>query len=103
MLGRWPIPTVTCMNEQTGEAFVAAVAARDFAALRGSLAEDVRLRLLVPRGPQANTGADETLARFAGWFGAADELRVESSPWVPWPAALSSRTGCACATRPDGA
>jgi len=48
-------------------------------ALRGSLAEDVRLRLLVPRGPQANTGADETLARFAGWFGAADELRVESS------------------------
>jgi hypothetical protein len=72
----------TCDADQfrrIGERFVAALAARDFAALGGLLAADVRFRLLVPRGPQANAGAGETLTRFIGWFGGADEVRVESS------------------------
>jgi SnoaL-like domain len=78
MTGRRRLPTVIGMTE-LGETFVAAVAARDFPALRATLADDVRFRLLVPRGPQANAGADETLGRFVGWFGAADELRLESA------------------------
>src|SRR5437763_4867737 len=74
-------PTVSGMTllQRTGEGFLAALAARDFARLRGSFAEDIRFRLLVPRGAQANDGADETVGRFVGWFGGADELRLESS------------------------
>ena len=62
-----------------GKSFVAALAAQDFPRLRETIAADVRFRLLVPRGPQENSGADETLARFVGWFGGVDELRLESS------------------------
>jgi hypothetical protein len=62
-----------------GKQFIADVAARDFPAVRGVLREDVRFRLLTPRGPQAQDGADETLARFVGWLGDARELRLESS------------------------
>jgi hypothetical protein len=64
---------------RTGEAFVAAVAARDFPGLRGVLAEDVRFRLLVPKGAQAQAGVDETLGRFEGWYAGSDEVLVESA------------------------
>jgi hypothetical protein len=62
-----------------GEAVLAALAARDFDGLRRRLADDVRFRLLVPRGPQAEAGAHDTVARFVGWYGGAIELEVESS------------------------
>ena len=75
-------PTVSGMTlplQRTGDRFLAALAARDFPRLRESFAEDVRFRLLVPKGPQANAGADETVGRFVGWFGGADELCLDSS------------------------
>jgi hypothetical protein len=62
-----------------GESFLAALAAQDFPRLRGSIADDVRFRLLVPKGPQSQAGADETLSRFIGWFGDADEVRLDSA------------------------
>jgi hypothetical protein len=64
---------------RVGEHFVAALAARDFARLTELITDDVQFRLLVPRGPQANTGAAETLSRFIGWYGGVEELLVESS------------------------
>jgi hypothetical protein len=64
---------------EIGESFVEAVTGRDFTRLVDLLAEDVRLRLLVPRGPQANSGAAEVVGRFAGWFGEAREVRLLSS------------------------
>ncbi len=60
----------------TGRAFIAALAGRDFGALRALLDDDVRMRLLAPRGPQANGGGDQVWSRFVGWFAEADELRV---------------------------
>jgi ketosteroid isomerase-like protein len=64
---------------QRAETFVDAVARRDFDGLQAMMTEDVRFRLLVPKGPQAHVGAAETVGRFAGWYGAVDELRLESS------------------------
>ncbi len=65
--------------QRVGEAFVQAVAGRDFEGLRAAMADDVRFRLLVPKGPQAQEGAAETVGRFVGWYAEADELRLESS------------------------
>ncbi|MGZ5212349.1 MAG: sulfurtransferase TusA family protein, partial [Actinomycetota bacterium] len=65
--------------ERVGEVFVNALAGRDFAGLRAMMVDDVRFRLLVPKGPQAEAGAAETVGRFVGWYGEADELRLESS------------------------
>jgi TusA-related sulfurtransferase len=65
--------------QQVGNAFVNAVAGRDFESLRAAMVDDVRFRLLVPKGPQAEAGAAETVGRFVGWYAEADELRLESS------------------------
>ncbi len=88
MTGVGRMPTVACMTvgitdadrlQRVGEAFVKAVAGRDFEGLRAAMADDVRFRLLVPKGPQAQEGAAETVRRFVGWYAEADELRLESS------------------------
>src|SRR5712691_167538 len=88
MTGGRDFPTVGCMTvgttnadrlQRVGEAFVSAVAGRDFEGLQAAMADDVRFRLLVPKGPQAQVGAAETVGRFVGWYAGADELRLESS------------------------
>jgi len=88
MSSRLRLPTVSGMTENAsradrlhgvGEMFVAALAARDFPRIRETIRADVRFRLLVPRGPQENSGTEETLARFVGWFAGVDELHLESS------------------------
>ncbi|MGZ6545664.1 MAG: sulfurtransferase TusA family protein [Actinomycetota bacterium] len=66
-------------QQQVGNAFVNAVAGRDFEGLQATMADDVRFRLLVPKGPQAQAGAAETVGRFVGWYAEVDELRLESS------------------------
>jgi TusA-related sulfurtransferase len=62
-----------------GRAFVEALAGQDFEALRALLSEDIRFRLLVPKGPQREDGAASTAGRFIGWFGGADELELQAS------------------------
>lgn len=88
MTHRGRLPTFGCMSiraattdqlQRMGEGFVTAIARRDFDGLRAAIADDVRFRLLVPKGPQAHSGAAETVGRFVGWFGEARELRLESS------------------------
>ena len=64
---------------EAGEALVRAVAERNFEGLRAAIAEEVRFRLLLPRGPQAYSRADEAVAAFVDWFAGADELHLESS------------------------
>jgi hypothetical protein len=61
-----------------GEAFVAALAWQDFDALRELMADDVRLRLLVPTGPQEEVGEVATAGRFRTWFADADPILLES-------------------------
>ncbi|MGZ4205504.1 MAG: nuclear transport factor 2 family protein [Actinomycetota bacterium] len=70
-------------TEEIGRTFVEALTARDFDALRSALSEDVRFRLLVPRGPQAHAGAEETVGRFVGWFQEADSFDLEESSVRP--------------------
>src|SRR5262249_5103641 len=85
MIGARGLPNVAGMIDATlelrgvGEAVVAALGARDFDGLRRCLADDVRFRLLVPRGPQEAAASPDTGARFVGWLGAAQDLAVESS------------------------
>jgi TusA-related sulfurtransferase/ketosteroid isomerase-like protein len=62
-----------------GEAFVTAISDRDFERLRAAIADDVRFRLLLPKGPQAHSGVAETVESFVRWYGDVDELHLESS------------------------
>ena len=65
--------------QNAGEAFVNALADRDFERLRAAIADDVRFRLLLPKGPQAHSGVAETVETFVRWYGDVDELHLESS------------------------
>jgi TusA-related sulfurtransferase len=64
---------------EVGSAFLDALAAREFTAARSLLADDVRFRMLLPRGPATEAGADATIGRFVGWFAEADTFEIESS------------------------
>ncbi len=66
-------------RRELGEAFVKAIAARDFEALLAAVADDVRFRQLLPGGLQAHVGATEVVGRFVDWFASAEEVRLESS------------------------
>jgi hypothetical protein len=52
-----------------GNEFLTALAERDFARLRRTLADRVRMRALIPTGPIELDGADAAAARFETWFG----------------------------------
>jgi TusA-related sulfurtransferase len=65
--------------QNVGKAFVNALADRDFVRMRAAIAEDVRFRLLLPKGPQAHSGVAETVESFVRWYGDVDELHLESS------------------------
>lgn len=65
--------------QNVGEAFVNALADRDFERFRAAIADDVRFRLLLPKGPQAHSGVAETVESFVRWYGDVDELHLESS------------------------
>ena len=61
---------------ELGAKLVAALTERDFGRLAGTLAPDVRMRALIPRGPVELSGAEPAAARFASWFGESDELEL---------------------------
>ncbi len=65
--------------QKAGEALVNALADRDFEGLRAVIADGVRFRLLLPRGPQAHSGVAETIEAFVSWYGDVDEWHLESS------------------------
>jgi TusA-related sulfurtransferase len=65
--------------QNVGKAFVNALADRDFERFRAVIADDVRFRLLLPKGPQAHSGAAETVESFVRWYGDVDQLHLESS------------------------
>jgi TusA-related sulfurtransferase len=65
--------------QNVGESFVNALADRDFERLSAVIADDVRFRLLLPKGPQAHSGVAETVEVLVRWYGDVDELHVESS------------------------
>ena len=68
------------MNETAlPDAFLAALSIRDFDRLAECLAPSAQARLLLPRGPEVQSGRDDIARRFAGWFAAgADFSMLES-------------------------
>jgi hypothetical protein len=62
---------------------VDAIAARDFAAIRGCLADGARLRALVPARLREEDGADHVLERMRFWWGAADRFELLESEVEP--------------------
>jgi hypothetical protein len=59
--------------------FVDALTRRDFNALQESLAQNVRVRLLLPRRVEEIDSAAAARSRIEGWFGAATEFEVLSA------------------------
>ena len=62
-----------------GEAFVAALAHRDYSTLARTLAPNVRMRALIPPGPLEISGRAGVSAKFSSWFGGAEDLEVVTS------------------------
>jgi TusA-related sulfurtransferase len=68
------------MNAQSApERFLEALTDRDFIRLAGSLAPEVNMRLLLPRGPEQRSGRSEVAARLEGWFATAPRFEVGST------------------------
>src|SRR5690348_15113132 len=59
-----------------GTALVAALTECDFRRLAESLTPDVRMRALIPPGLVEISGAEAAAAKFASWFGDAEELEL---------------------------
>jgi TusA-related sulfurtransferase len=64
---------------EVAAAFLDALAARKFTAVRSLLTDHVRFRLLLPQGPATEAGAEAIIGRFLGWFSEADTFEIESS------------------------
>ena len=63
-------------------AFLNALTARDFAAARSVLADELPMRMLVPGGLMSDVGADAAIGRISSWFTVADPFEVEASSAV---------------------
>lgn len=67
------------MADGLGARLVRAIAAQDEKALGECFAPEVEFRALVPSGLRERTGAGETAALIAQWFGDSSELRLLES------------------------
>jgi ketosteroid isomerase-like protein len=67
------------MSETVGDRLVQAIAAQDAGALAECFCADTRFRALTPSGVKERTGADETAALIAAWFGDSTVLELTDS------------------------
>ena len=56
--------------------FLEGLADQDFTRLGGALADDARLRALLPSGPKEWTGAEVIAGMFARWFGDTHDFEI---------------------------
>jgi hypothetical protein len=63
-------------GQALADMLVESLAEQDFDRLASTFATDVRMRALIPPGPVELTGAEQAAARFASWFGGANELEL---------------------------
>jgi hypothetical protein len=68
---RQPAPEVT-----PGEAFLDAIGRRDFSAIESLIADDARVRALLPGGPVELAGSAGAGAAFRRWFGDVEEFEL---------------------------
>jgi hypothetical protein len=66
-------------GRKLGDMLVESLVEQDFDRLASTLATDLRMRALIPPGPVELTGAEPAAARFASWFGGANELELTRS------------------------
>jgi hypothetical protein len=64
------------MSDSLGERLVAGIAAQDAAAISSCFADDAQFRALTPNGVRERTGAAETGALVAAWFGDSTVLEL---------------------------
>ena len=70
-------------SPRIGGYFLAALAARDFAALASCFADEARFRALLPSGLREATGSAEPARYFKQWFGSADRIQLLDSQFEP--------------------
>ncbi|HET9410273.1 MAG TPA: nuclear transport factor 2 family protein [Candidatus Dormibacteraeota bacterium] len=72
------------MNETSiPDAFLAALTARDFGRLAECLAPSAQARLLLPHGPEVQSGRDDIVRRIQGWFASGSDYSVLDSSHDP--------------------
>jgi len=72
------------MNETSVPgAFLTAISARDFGRLAECLAPSAEARLLLPRGPEVQSGRDAIVRRIQGWFAAGSDFSVLATSHEP--------------------
>jgi hypothetical protein len=59
--------------------FVERLAAQDFDGLAACLDPDVRLRAIIPRGPEEHHGRAAAVGRFSDWFADASSMSWSST------------------------
>ena len=75
--------TATRPDLVTAERFVAALGAADWEATRALLADDVRLRALVPSALREQEGPDAVVERFKYWWDGLEDFRLLDSGIEP--------------------
>jgi hypothetical protein len=69
---------------KVGAAFLGALGERDFSRLRAQLADDVRMRALLPTGLLELEDGDAVIERLRRWFGGVTELTLLSGTAEPF-------------------
>jgi hypothetical protein len=80
MFGRMDRVTLVHMTyESAPDAFLSALATRDFGRFAECLAPQAHARMLLPAGPEVRSGREEIARRFEGWFSHASDFEVLDS------------------------
>jgi TusA-related sulfurtransferase len=66
-------------DEPAPDAFLSALLVRDFGRLAECLAPSAQARMLLPRGPEVQSGRDAITQRIEGWFATASNFEVLDS------------------------
>lgn len=69
-------PSIPTTSWSVGGLLLEAIAARDFARMADCFEPAATMRALLPRGPAEFHGAEEIVAAFRLWFGAAEGFEV---------------------------
>jgi hypothetical protein len=64
------------INKFAPDSFLSALSSRDFGRFAQSLSPSAEARLLLPRGPEVQSGRENIARRFEGWFATATEFEV---------------------------
>jgi hypothetical protein len=65
------------------ETLITAISIRDFGRLAECLAPSAQARMLLPRGPEVQSGRDDIVQRLEGWFASGSDFTVLASSHEP--------------------